>query len=110
MALVEFLPLLTPMFMFALIGALSIFWYTKTRRTGFAWIGTGFLVEIIPSLIRLALGGPYLAMRLVIEQGLSPSEIGQFFFLLYLVETAVSVGFTVLVLVGLVSLAREVQR
>ena len=107
MALVEFLPLLAPMFMFALIGALSLFWYTRTRRTGFAWIGIGFMVGIIPDL-GLALE-PSLVSRLL-QQGFNISQIGQFLFLLYLVNTAVFVVFTVLVLVGLVSLAREAKK
>lgn len=72
-------------------------------------MGVGFLVEIIPSLIRLALGGPYITDRLR-EQGLTASEIGQFLFLLYLVEAAVFLAFAVLVLVGLASLAREDKR
>jgi hypothetical protein len=93
--------------MFALIGALSLFWYTRTRRIGFAWIGIGFVVGIIPDL-GLALE-PSLVSRLL-QQGFNISQIGQFLFLLYLVNTAVFVVFTVLVLVGLVSLAREVQK
>jgi hypothetical protein len=93
--------------MFALIGALSLFWYTRTRRIGFAWIGIGFVVGIIPDL-GLALE-PSLVSGLL-QQGLNAYEIRQFLFLLYLINTAVSVVFTVLVLVGLVSLAREAKK
>jgi Na+/proline symporter len=107
MALIEYIPLFLPVFMFALIGALSLFWYTRTRRIGFAWIGIGFVVGIIPDL-GLALE-PSLVSGLL-QQGLNAYEIRQFLFLLYLINTAVSVVFTVLVLVGLVSLAREAKK
>lgn len=106
MALIDYIPFLIPMVLFALIGAFSLFWYTRTRKTGFVWIGIGFIVQIFPNLISLALGGPFLALRLY-ERGLNVSEIGRFLFLLYLVETAISIAFIVLVLVGLASLAKE---
>jgi hypothetical protein len=109
MALVEYLPLLIPMLIFASIGVVSLFWYTKTRRTGFLWIGIGFLVQAVPSLLSLALGGSYFVLRLV-ESGLSYLEIGQILYLLYLLETAMTVAFAALVLIGLVFLAREFQK
>jgi hypothetical protein len=65
------------------------------------------VVGIIPDL-GLALE-PSLVSRLL-QQGFNISQIGQFLFLLYLVNTAVFVVFTVLVLVGLVSLAREAKK
>jgi len=104
--LIEFLPLLIPMSVFALIGIVSLFLYFETRKTGFVLIGVGFLTNMLPSLAKLALGGPYLPIRLQ-ERGLSTTEIGQFLFVLSLIDMSIIIIFALLVLIGLILFMRD---
>jgi len=106
--LIEFLPYLISISVSALIGIVSLFLYLETRKQGFALIGVGFLICMVPSLIYLALGGPYLAIKLR-DLGLNTTEIGQYLFLLSLMDMAIYIVFAVLVLIGLVLFKRDLK-
>jgi len=106
MGLIEYLPILVPMSVSALVGIVSLFLYFETRKTGYVLIGVGFLTNIIPGLVELALGGPYLALRLY-ERGLSVTEIGQFLFVINVSGTLLVIVFALLVLIGLILFMRD---
>jgi len=104
--LIEFLPFLIPISVSALVGIVSLFLYLDTKKTGFLMIGIGFMISALPNLVRLALGGPYLAVRLR-ERGLTTFEIGQFLFVLELINMSMVIVSALLVLVGLVLFMRN---
>jgi len=104
--LIEFLPLLVPVSVSALIGTFSLYLYLPTRKNGFVLIGIGFLTTVIPSLIRLALGGPYLPL-LLRDRGLSVTEIARFLFVLSLIDVAITIVFAAMVLVGLALFVKD---
>ena len=106
--MMEFLPYLVPSIVSALIGIFSFYLYYRVRKAGFAVIGISFLVGIIPGLVNLALGGPYLALTLL-DRGLDVREIGAFLSTMSFVQMVVTVANAVLVSVGLVLLSRDFQ-
>ena len=107
--MIEFLPFLIPTSLSALVAIASLFLYFKTRKTGFALIGIGFLLITIPTLVTLALGGPYIPVKLY-EKGFSVAEIGEFIFLLGLLDMSLTIVFALLVLIGLVLFMRDFKK
>jgi len=103
----EFLPDIVPFSVYALIGIVSLYLYIKWKKTGFMLIGIGFLANALAPLINLALGAPYIPLRLL-ESGLTYAEVSQFMLYLYLVDLTLLAIFTALVLVGLFLLMKEI--
>lgn len=106
--MIELLSYLIPTLVYILIGVFSLYLYFRVRKGGFFIVGISFLVATVPSLVRLALGGPYL-VTMLLDKGLSVREISEFLSILGLIEMGIIVVFAVLVLVGLVFLAKDVR-
>lgn len=102
--MIEFIPDIFQSFIPLFVGLIAIFLYTKSKKLGLALIGVAFLLSAVPSIVNIALGGPYLSSQLV-EQGYTTFEIGVFFYHLFLLRSAFQIVFAILVLAGLVTLS-----
>jgi hypothetical protein len=87
------------------IGLVALVLYRKNRKLGMALISIGFFLGAVPSIVKLALGGPYLSLRLI-EQGYTAVEIGVFFFYLFLLNSAFQIVFAIIVMAGLIKLSK----
>ncbi|MCW4019971.1 MAG: hypothetical protein NWF14_01900 [Candidatus Bathyarchaeota archaeon] len=76
------------------------------RKSGLALIGVAFFINAVPSVVNMALGGPYLTLRLI-EQGYTIAEIGMLNFQLFLVNSAFEIIFAIIAMAGLVKLSRQ---
>jgi hypothetical protein len=83
-----------------------LYLYHRVRRTGFLVIGISFLIGMIPNLVNLALGGPYLVETLL-SRGWDVREISTLLSTLSVLQMSITVVSTILILVGLVLLARN---
>jgi hypothetical protein len=104
--MLEFIPLLFPIVLDVVIGIVTLILYQEIKRSGLAMIAVAFFLISVPSIVNLALGGPYMALRLR-DQGLTAAEIGILNFYLFLVASAFQVVFAVLFLMGLFKLSRK---
>jgi hypothetical protein len=104
--LLAYLPEIVPFSIYVLIGVVSLYSYFKLKKTGFVLIGIGFLVNAAAPLIRLALGGPDVVLRLY-QEGVSLIEIGRFLIYLALMDLSFLTALAVLVIVGLVLLSKD---
>ena len=90
-------------------GAISFFFYDRTKKTGFVPMGIGFILLAIPNLVYIVLGGSNL-VPILIERGLTVTETGIYVGMLGLMNIAFQVLFAGLVLAGLVLLGRAYSR
>ena len=104
--MIEFVPDIVQILFPLAIGLVAIFLYTKSRKLGLALIGVAFFVSIVPSAVNLALGGPYLPLRLR-DQGYTMHEIGAFYYYLFLLRGTFYIVFSILVIAGLIKLSAE---
>jgi hypothetical protein len=104
--MLEFIPLLFPIVLDVVIGIVTLILYQEIKRSGLAMIAVAFFLISVPDIVNLALGGPYMALRLR-DQGLTAAEIGILNFYLFLVASAFHVVFAVLFLMGLFKLSRK---
>jgi hypothetical protein len=102
----DFLQYLLPTALSALVGVFSFCLYYRVRRTGFLVIGISFLIGMIPNLVNLAYGGPYLVETLL-SRGWDVREVSMLLSILSILQMSVTVVSAVLVLVGLVLLSRN---
>jgi hypothetical protein len=77
--MIEFTPYIFQISLSLGVGLVAIFLYTKSRKLGLALISIAFFLSAVPSIVHLALGGPYPVPRLL-EQGYTAAEIGVFYF------------------------------
>jgi hypothetical protein len=103
--MLEFMPFLFPIVLYIVIGIVAFILYQDTRRSGLVMIAVAFFLISVPSVVNLALGGPYMALRLH-EQGLTISEIGVFNLYLFIFASAFHTTFAVLLLIGLFKLSK----
>jgi len=106
--MIELIPDIVQILFPLAIGLVAFFLYTKNRKFGLALIWVAFFLSAVPSIVNLALGGPYLALRLM-EQGYTPVEMAEFYFFLFLLRSAIQIAFAVLVIVGLVKISTEAK-
>ena len=104
--MIEFIPYVFAITLSLTIGLVSISLYRKSGKSGLALISFGFFLNAIPSAVNLAMGGPYLALRLM-DQGYTTDEIGAIYSYLYLFGGAIQIVFAIVVIVGLVKLAKQ---
>ena len=95
-----------PIVIGTVVGIFSLFLYVQIKKKGYVFLGTGFLISAIPSYVHAALGGTYLPM-ILLNRGLSLTEIGQFLSLLELFNGLLQIIFAILVLISLVLFRRE---
>jgi len=67
------------------------------------------LIGMLPDMISLALGGPFLALKLA-EMGWSAAEIGQLTATIGLADLSMILAFAVLVVIGLLFFLRDFQK
>jgi len=103
--MIEFIPYIFQISLSLAIGLVAIFLYTESKRTGLALFSVAFFLSAVPSIVHLALGGPYLVLRLS-EQGYTPVDIGMFQIYLYLFSVMFNVIFALFVIAGLVKLSK----
>ncbi len=73
---------------------------------GLLLVAVAFFLIAVPSIIRLALGGPYIMFRFM-EMGWTMYKAGEFMFFLSLFGDILRVIFAILVVAGLVKITSE---
>ena len=104
--MIEFIPYILQISLSLAVGLVSVFLYSRNKRFGLALLSVGFFLNAVPSVVNLALGGPYLTLRLM-DQGYTSAEIGVVYSYLFLFSGAIEIIFAVLVIAGIVELAKQ---
>jgi hypothetical protein len=106
--MIEFVPYIFHILLSLATGLVAIILYRKSGKFGLVLISVTFFLSVVPSMVNLAMGGPYLYLRLR-EQGYTPVEIGVFSVYLFLLNSAFQIVFTIVVIAGLVKSLRRLE-
>ena len=102
----DLLQYLLPTILSAVVGVFSLYLYHRVRRTGFLAIGISFLIGMIPNLVNLAFGGPYLVETLL-SRGWDVRQVSALLSILSVLQMSITLVSTILILAGLVLLSRS---
>ncbi|MGD8505677.1 MAG: hypothetical protein PVF15_03325 [Candidatus Bathyarchaeota archaeon] len=85
------------------VGLVAIRLHRRTGRFGLKLISVVFFLSAVPSMVRIGLGGPYLAFRLM-DLGFTAYQYGLFQLFLWILNATFQAVFAVLTVIGLVKL------
>jgi hypothetical protein len=104
--MIEYIPDIIQILFPLAIGMITIFLYRKSQKSGLMLVSVGFFAGMVPSIVKLALGGPYWVLRLM-DQGYTVYQVGLFHLFLWILGAAFQAVFAILVIAGLAKLSKQ---
>jgi hypothetical protein len=107
--MIEFIPSIVEISFPLAVGLVAILLHGRTGRFGLKLIGVAFFLSVVPGMVELGLGGPYLAFRLM-NLGFTVYQVGLFHLFLWILSVTFQAVFTIFTVIGLVKLSTKIRQ
>jgi len=104
--MIEFIPNIVEIVFPLAVGMSAFSIYQKSQKTGLMLVSVAFFLSAVPSIVKLALGGPYMILWLH-DQGYTVYQLGMIQLFLWIFGAAFQAVFAILVIAGLVKLSKQ---